>query len=190
MNIEPAHGPPEEACRSKVLPPFRCKPVAAQPPRGFTLLELLVVIAVIGIALAIVFPRIPAPSGTYLKTDAGRVSSLITYLNEASVAKRVYYRLWFDLEKEGFRVEASKDGGEYAQVSEPRIGGIRLRQGVELEDMVLPGLGKVSSGTVSVVIAPSGNGEPFTLHLKAEKGRITISFNPYSGKVIVKEGYV
>lgn len=172
------------------MPFFRRKPVADSYPRGFTLLELLVVIAVIGIALALVYPRLPALGAAYLKTDAGRAAGLLVYLNEASAARRTNYRLKFDLEKETLTVDASKGAEEYAAVTEPGLGGIKFREGVDLEDIVVPGLGRVKAGEVSVVIAPSGSGEPFTLHLKSGKEQMTILFNPYSGKALIEKGYI
>jgi uncharacterized iron-regulated membrane protein len=57
-------------------------------------------------------------------------------------------------------------------------------------DMVVGGLGKVSSGTVAVVFTPTGSTGPFTLHLgSGEEGSMTLHFNPYTGRVTVEKGY-
>lgn len=189
----PAHGPPEKkpslisitryfsSCLSRFLP-------VSVKSEGFTLLELIVVIAVIGGLLAIVFPRITNPGAAYLKSDAGRISSLTVYVNETAASRRVYFRLWFDLDKELLRVESSVNGTDYKEFRDgPKR--IKLTDGVLIEDVVTAGLGKVNGGEVSVVIPPSG-GEPFAVHLKSGESRLTITYNPLTGKVKTDQGYV
>lgn len=157
---------------------------------GFTLFELLAVIIIIGGILAIAFPRIWVLNEMHLRTDAGRVSTLIRYLNEASATKKVYYRISFDLEKNSISVESSRDGAGYSAETDAAIRGLRLREGVAMEDIELPGLGKVNSGTVSVIFAPAGGADSFTLHLRASQKKMSLLFNPYSGRVRVSEGYL
>lgn len=162
---------------------------AARPQAGLSLIELLAAMVIIGIILAIVYPRISGISEAYLKSDSRRVAALITYLSESASSKKLYYRVWFDLTNERLRVESSVAGKEYAPSTDPALRELALREGVEIEDIVTPGLGKTASGEVSMVFAPA-SGEPFTLHLKAGESSMTVSYNPYTGKVRTEAGYV
>ncbi|MBI5644328.1 MAG: prepilin-type N-terminal cleavage/methylation domain-containing protein [Deltaproteobacteria bacterium] len=176
--------------RPEILKSNRLNKIARTGSPGFTLLELIVVIAVIGTILAIVFPRISNVGERRLHSDSARVSSLLVYLSEAATTKKVYYRARFDLDKELIRIESSKDGEEYAEETEGAFKGITLSDGVSIEDVVLSGLGRVNTGEVAVVMQPFGNAEPFVIHFKGGDDFLTLSFNPYTGRSSIEEGYV
>ncbi|MDP2688991.1 MAG: prepilin-type N-terminal cleavage/methylation domain-containing protein, partial [Deltaproteobacteria bacterium] len=78
-------------------------------PKGLTLIELAVVILIIGVVMAIVFPKLMGLGQSRLKGDSGKVSTLLGYINEAAITKKVYYRVWFDLGQGRLRVESSRD---------------------------------------------------------------------------------
>ncbi|MFQ5735876.1 MAG: prepilin-type N-terminal cleavage/methylation domain-containing protein [Thermodesulfobacteriota bacterium] len=159
-------------------------------PGGFTLLELLVVMLLLGVVLMTALPRFTGTGAVYLRTDASRVSSLIRFINDASATRKAYYRVSFDISAGEISTERSPDGVRYSQERDPGIRRLRLREGVLMEDIVVPELGKVNTGTVRVVFTPAGAPEPFTLHLISSKKRITLTFNPYSGEVRMEDGYV
>ncbi|MBI1911421.1 MAG: type II secretion system protein [Deltaproteobacteria bacterium] len=163
-------------------------PVAPQKQNGFTLIELIAVLAVIGIILALVFPRITGFDEHNLKSDSERISSLLIYLNEASATKKVYYRVWFDLDSDRLDIEVSKTGLEYEPEPETTFRIIRPKS--DLEDIVTPGLGRVTTGKAALVFGPLGASEPVAIHLKADEKKLTVSFNPYTGKAAVLEGYI
>ena len=67
---------------------------------------------------------------------------------------------------------------------------MRLRRGVELADIVVPGLGRVDSGEVDVFFNPAGAVDPFMVHISRGTEVKTLDFNPYSGRVRVRDGYL
>lgn len=156
-------------------------------PRGFTIIELVVLMVVIGLALAIALPRLGGLERVNLKSDAGRVSTLLRYASESAATKRLYYKVSFEIENGSIRVERSLDGRDFSEDRDIR--GIRMKKGVSLRDLVVQGVGKVERGTVSVVFTPLGAAEEFTVHLEAGKDWLTVRFNPYSGRPEVVEGY-
>lgn len=158
--------------------------------KGFTFIELVAVIAVLGAIIAIAFPRLAYLDQTNLKTDAGRVCSLIRYTSDASETKRLHYRLLFDLEEGTIVVESSRDGVNFSAETDPAVRRLSLRKGIAFEDMVVQGLGKLDRGRVSVVFTPSGVTQDFVLHMRAENEAYTISFNMHSGKPSIAKGYV
>lgn len=163
------------------------KSLLTKGPGGFTILELVVLIAVIGLALAIALPRLAGLERAALKSDAGRLSTLLRYAGESAATKRLYYKVSFDIENGSIIVERSHDGRDFSPGADIR--GFDLSSGVVLRDLVVEGLGKIESGTVSVVFTPLGAFEEFSVHLEAGEDRFTVKFNPYSGRPDVVEGY-
>lgn len=158
--------------------------------KGLTLLELLVVIAILGTILLIVFPKIPLLEDYTFNAEARRVAGLFRYAQESASTKKMYYRLWFYPEKEVIEIESSANDIEFKKMQEPSLKGLTLKSGVDMTDIVLSTLGKVSGGGVAVIFSPTGGAEPFRLHLKMRQRLLTINYNPYSGRVKILEDYV
>ncbi len=174
----------------RIQRPDRLLQAGSLPQAGFTLIELIAVVIIIGLVLAVVFPRFSNLDETYLKTDASRLRTLITYLNEASETRKLYYRLSFDMERETIGVESSRDGRDYLPEADRALSGLRLGRGVDLVEVEVAGLGRVNTGKLGVVFAPFGPPQAFKLSLGSGKAApVTVSFNPYSGRVRVESGH-
>ena len=154
---------------------------------GFTLIELIAVMIIIGLVLAVVFPRFSDIGETHLKTDASKLQTLITYLYEASETKHLYYRINFDMEGESVLVESSRDGKEYLPEADRGLGVLRFSPGVDLAEVEIAGLGVTNTGKLRVVFTPTGRTEPFRVSLgSGDRASMTVTFNPYSGRVRVE----
>lgn len=151
--------------------------------------ELLAVLAIIAVVVLVAFPRFMSLEETRVRSDLRKLSSLLTYADEAATTKKLYYRVWFDLEDDLLDLEYSTDGTEYTPVRDNRLKRLTLSEGLELADLRLPGGEKVKRGRAAVVFTPSG-GEPFTLHLKTSDGFLTMDYNPYTMSLDIKEGYL
>lgn len=132
--------------------------------------------------LALVFPRFSDIGRSYLESDSERVVSLLGYLNESASTKKAFYRVRFDLGAGSLIVERSKDGVEYSKETESALSHLELKEGVLLEEIEAPGIGKVKSGEVAIIFSPAG-GDPFEVTLKSGEERVKVGFNPYTGKV-------
>lgn len=157
---------------------------------GFTLIELIVVIAILSTVLLIAFPGIKALEGYGFTSDARRMAGLIRRLDDVATTDGLYYRFWFYVEEGSVKVEASRDGEEFTPPEDHEIGGFSLGRTTEIEDVVIAGLGKVSTGEAAVIFNPSAGADPFNLHLRQGDSMLTLSYNPYSGKVKIIQGYV
>ncbi len=157
---------------------------------GFTLIELLVVIAILSTVLLIAFPGINALEGYGFNSDARRMAGLIRRLDDSATTEGLYYRLWFYVETESVQVEVSRDGEEFSVPEDHEVGGFSLHRATEIEDVLIDGLGTVSSGSAAVIFNPSAGADPFSLHLQQGETRLTLSYNPYTGKVKIIQGYV
>ncbi|MBW7956482.1 MAG: prepilin-type N-terminal cleavage/methylation domain-containing protein [Deltaproteobacteria bacterium] len=151
---------------------------------GFSLLELIAVIAVIGVTLAFALPRFPSLDGRRLESDAERLALLASFIGERAAATRSRYRLHFDLAGAAVRVEVSADGKEFTPVTEPVARGRRLSAGIEIGEVFSPGLGRVSRGEAFIPITSSGS-HPFEVTLLSGEKKALVSYNPYTGKASV-----
>jgi len=157
---------------------------------GFTLIELIVVIAIVSTVLLIAFPGLSALEGYGFRSDARRLAGLIRGLDDGATTEGVYYRLWLYLDDESIRVESSSDAAVFTLAKDNDLSGFHLGRTTEIEDIVISGLGKVASGEAAVIFNPSVGAEPFSLHLRRGENRLTLSYNPYSGKVRILEGNI
>ena len=156
---------------------------------GFTLLELIIVIVILGTVALFAFPRIPFLDDFALNSEARRTAGLIRYLDESASAKKIYYRVWFHLGQGSLEVESSVDGFEFRKMGDPSLKGFTLKGEVVMQDIVLQQRGRINQGDVAVIFSPGAGAEPFNLHLKKNDRILTISYNPFSGKAKVFDGY-
>jgi hypothetical protein len=80
--------------------------------------------------------------------------------------------------------------GEETTPEDPFFSRKFLAEGVIIEDVEVPRLGKLGEGTVNADFGVAGLGEFVIIHLKGAKGdHFTVTAPPYGGKVEVLEGY-
>jgi general secretion pathway protein H len=141
---------------------------------GFTLLELIVVIFVISLLLAILFPSFYGLEGRSLKSDARRIASLLRYLNDSAISTKVTYPLKFDLKEQTLSWKGPD--GEKTEKFE------------SLYSLRLPSKGELKEGEITVFFGPLGIQESIAIYLKddEEKG-MTVALNSLSGRTKIME---
>ncbi len=80
--------------------------VRGQDHRGFTLIELAIVIVVLGVMIALIAPRLGEIGEADLKRSARHLTSSIRFLRDEAQAKKEVYRLVFDIEGGHYWAEA------------------------------------------------------------------------------------
>lgn len=163
----------------------------ARRPRqeGFTLVELVLVVAVLVIAAGMALPRLPDVAGLSLEREGGRVERLIRVVRTRAVSLSRYYRLELDLEEHTIRAEYFGPEGLFIVDDEVRT--LVLPDSVAIVDVWNRGQGKVVEGRARLGISPRGYVEPSIIHLADHREKI-LSVIPavLSGQVSVVEGYV
>lgn len=163
--------------------------VAPASARGFTLIELALVVFLIALFSAMVIPRLPGLDAGGPERGARRIAGTTKFLyNEAALTGREH-RLIFDLDHGRLRARELSAAGEVRPVK-----GLpeetKLPSGVKLLDVAVSGRQKVSSGEMTMPIAPSGWLPQTVIHLQSgEREVLTVRLLSYTGSAEVFEGY-
>ncbi len=140
--------------------------------RGFTLLELLLVLCLASLLMAIVFPSLYGTEVMRLKSEAKRIASVLRYLNDSSIATKDPYSLTFDF------------GENTISWKGPDVD--KTEQFKSLSSVDLSLKGNVREGRVIVSFGPLGIQESLVVHLGRPGEAMTVAFNQLSGRVTIK----
>lgn len=156
---------------------------------GFTLIELMVVIVILAISAAVVIPRLPDTEATKLKSSARNLASGIRFLNDQAIITKGIYRLQLNLTEESTSISRLSATGEELPPDDQFMNRRLVEEGITIEDVTDPQLGKVSEGEVLIHFGPGGNRDGIMIHLKGGAQHYTVIAYPSGGKVKVLEGY-
>lgn len=153
---------------------------------GFTLLELIVVLLIIGLMMALVTPRLVGSlTKVNLKTSAQKISSSLRYARSQAVSGQIIYQAVFDFEKSGLFINAEKPQDsedsylkaeietaetDHSEVTQSRTESYFLPEGVKIEKALTINE-EFDSGLFSIEFYPSGNSSGGTVVLVDEKER-------------------
>ncbi len=142
---------------------------------GLSLIELAAVLFIISLVAALVFPSFYGLGKNRISSDAGKVASLIRYLNDTAIYTKETYSLEFDLN--GRSMTWKGPDGE-------RRGDVK-----SLYSLDLPSRGEIRDGEVTIFFGPLGAAENIEVRLKDGEKGMTVTFSPVSGraKIITKD---
>jgi prepilin-type N-terminal cleavage/methylation domain-containing protein len=171
---------------------FRRARRAPEGAAGFTLLEVVLVLLIIGVVLAVAFPRFANIGGGDLKLEARTLIGRIQGLYAEAAFTRRPHRLVLDLDQERYAAEVMNvETRTFAPVDPTFMPPVQLPSGIDLKDVTTARAGKRQEGQVALLFDPTGQAEFATIHLEdRDGGTLTLEVNPLTGRVAVKEGYV
>lgn len=157
--------------------------------RGFTLIELAVVIVVLGVMIALVAPRLGEIGEADLKRSARHLTGMIRFLRDEAQAKKTVYRLRFDIQSGRYWAEAlavtPEKTAEFRRVqseigSEGNLSGQTtfrdVRAGSHPDDPF-------------ILFTPDGWVEKTFIHLRDGDGKeFTLIVRPLTGDTELREG--
>jgi prepilin-type N-terminal cleavage/methylation domain-containing protein len=171
-------------------------------PRGYTLIELAVVILVIGILFAVAAPRLaPLLTGTRLESSARNIASLCRFVNAEAVLGKAYLALHFDIDTGEYWVTTlaigettslfqANDELEEIEVTSDIMHRRSLPDSVHFEDVTLSETGGADRGIVNVDFTPVGAAQGMLVHLASDDGsQLTVFFDHLTGTSGVLDGY-
>lgn len=160
--------------------------------KGFTLIELVVVIFLVGIFLLVAVPKFKDITEVNIKSASRRLTGTIRYLYSEAVFKKRVYKLAFDIDTNEYWVEVI-EGNEFVTSVDTFLQRKRLPVGVFFKDIKTQrSLGKTEKGSGEFILfMPTGFVEPAVIHLATEDGQAyTLATKPYTGGTIVFDEYI
>ena len=147
----------------------------ADTVRGFTLLELLVVIMIIGVLLSLVAPGLDSVRGRGLADTADRICLAVNQARQEAMLSSRTWRLMIDPVEKTFGFQ-QRLGAEFVQLNTPPFTESRLQPGIQLAELTINGQDVTEAG--QVYLFPSGEQDAFRLTLIEGERRRTLSMDP------------
>ena len=162
----------------------------ARSSDGFTLMELIAVIAVVGFMYALVGPRLESalsPGGSDLVVRT--ISGYVVGQKEKAVSGRKEKFLFVDFGNR--KIGKSDTRFPENEGPPPEYPGFTLPDDVRLVDVQWPGKEVQVSGLAQIRVSPDGYLQYAAVHLADGEGKeTTLVLEPFMAEVQVKEGYV
>jgi general secretion pathway protein H len=140
---------------------------------GFTLIELIVVVFIISLTAALVFPSFYGLGEGKVSSDAKKIASLLRYLNDTAIYTKETYSLKFDLQDDSLSWKGP-DGDKREVIK-------------SLSSVYLSSKGEIKEGEVTIFFGPLGASENIQVHLKNKEKGMTVTFSPISGRAKIVE---
>jgi len=162
--------------------------------RGFTLLELVIVMFIMGLIMTIALPNITAISGARIRSEARRLSGRARFLYEKAAVEKAVYRLIFHLDskRNGYevaRLDPYDPEPKFVPVNSPATEPVLMPAGVKVRDVTVEGIGTVARGMAATQFYPGGYVDATLVHLSDASGNVyTLFFDPLTGRVSIAEG--
>ena len=141
--------------------------------RGFTLLEIVVVLFIVSLVMAIVLPSFAGFGESKLKSEAREMASILRYMNDSAVSRKETFLIRFDLDKN--------------MVTWQGPDGEKTKKFDDMTGVTTQSNGMVSKGELIVFFEPFGIQENLSVHIRRGKKGVVITLNHLSGKVKIKD---
>lgn len=162
---------------------------AARDQRGFTLIELTIVVLILALVSGLLFPLIGNWGQDDLLASARRLSGTVRYLYNEAALTRKEHRLIFNLNDGSYRTRVLEPDGQLKPVQGQGRDG-HLQGDAKFKDVEVIPRGTFTAGEVTTLFHPTGWLDETVIHLIDDDGRqLTLHFNPLTGVVEMYDGY-
>jgi prepilin-type N-terminal cleavage/methylation domain-containing protein len=160
--------------------------------RGFTLLELAVVMFLIGLVMTIAMPYFGSLRTSQMRSEARRLASRANYLYQEAGAQKVILRLNFDFANNGYfvtRLDPFAAKPAFRAENGPAGARVVIPTGIRIRDVTIEGQGTLAQGIASAQFYPGGSVDATLIHLIDDRGEVfTLGIDPFSGRVSIEQG--
>jgi len=159
---------------------------------GFTLIELMIVMMIIGLVGAIAYPQYQVLSRANLRETSRKAAGTIRYLYARAILDKKAWRLALDMDDNRMwaeRLEKNEEGAglEYKKMKTRVLRRITIPDGVKIRDVRVLGRDERTDGIEYIYFNPYGGTERAVIHLMHENERwvFTLATKPASGRVAI-----
>ena len=157
--------------------------------RGFTLVELAVVILLISITLVFALPRLPESPLIDPNGAAARWIILnVRNLKERAVREQTQFTLHVGIDGNRFWITHEAMSEEDRQQAEEK--GYRLPGGMRVEDVQYPDSSRLMSGQADIAFYKKGYSDRVMLHIADGDDKMSFQIEPFLSRVKVYDQYV
>lgn len=158
----------------------------SEPGRGFTLIEMLVVLMIIGLFVGLVSTITQPDDRAKLRLEAERLSQLLDFA--ATEAQLTGKSIAWTADESGYRFWRSDDDGVWSEVRDSELLRARtLPQGMEISDFHVENMRP--QGGMRLEFAPQGSPLAFTIGLSLGTERYAVAGSPIGDvRVVPGEG--
>lgn len=147
-----------------------------KPAQGFTLLELLIVMAIIAMAAAFVIPRLTAGEGLLLKAQVREAIAVLNYARRSAIVEgTARVAVFFDDKKDANAAPDSKNSKKPNAPNQWSSRGASLEWGGKVTDK--------DQAVYEIIFYPEGGSSGGELVLRFKDQKAKISVNPLNGKI-------
>ena len=151
-----------------ILPPARARIATS----GFTLLELALVLALAGLLLTFVVPRLGVIGGVALDSSTRQLATRLRFLREEAARRSTWVRVVFDPAERSYHAEVlvqTTSGPQFTADPSPLYRRVRLPDSIGL-DVSGPGRVTTGDGRPAAILHPDGYADPVVIHLDDGEG--------------------
>lgn len=160
--------------------------------RGFTLLEIAVVLFLMGLMMLIAMPYMGGYRHAQMKSEVRRLAGRAVYLYDEASSRKLVIRLVFDLDRNGYFVQTADPYSiKPAFVSDRSSWGapVQFPPAIRLHDVTVEGAGTFNRGQVATQFYPQGYADATLLHIVDASGDVmTVGIDPLTGAVKIGAG--
>lgn len=165
----------------------------SRPSPGFTLLELVVVIAMISILTALTIPRLPGSLFfDDLKSTSRKLVGIIAETSQEAIRNQRPYLLTIDMEENS--IQAAGEEEEVRMEDDAQVPGKRelmLPESVRIFEVSSVYGGRRTMGTTVIRFSQKGYVDKTHIHLRSDEGdEMTVMLSPFLGVVKIADTYV
>lgn len=163
---------------------------AINTTKGYTLIELAVVVVLIGLMLAVSIPRFRYSLLTdNLKSTTRRIVGIVKSIRNEAIREQNVYLLHFDIGSNRFWIDSDAMNEEECELAREKA--FELPPDVRVIDVWSRDRGKKAGDKAVIRFSKKGYVEQTAIHLGAEDGReFTLVLNPFLGTIKIYNKYV
>jgi len=157
---------------------------------AFTLIELVVVLAVIGLISLLVFPRLGSLGLSDIRTEARRLEGITMLCFNLAVMEKNNYRLAIDLDHQCWWAE-KRNGPVYELATSDLLSRHCVAKDIMVEELEVLDRKQARTGLEYIYFSPYGYVEPAKVFITNDSGSgFTLFTDPITGRMIVYPGLV